>query len=279
MTFFQKYDIITKNYLNYLLGLDLESEGGKMSISLNSYCIIKQINSNKLCTEDFICLKRANKLNGNALLCYRYADYENNLKFAVLGDILEKNGDYCLLENIADCASDNLIFSESEWGITIISNQSFDVLFEKEINKIRFMYCLSDKERAISRMEQIGFPPKNIESFKSQNVVYVYEGFTSIPLSQVDNNGLKQIATREKNLYAIIADSLDDKRFILLYSQKEDYFDVTKTKSGYLFRIGAIHWDCDGHYEPTNAIIQSCNGGVWVAPDMIRCDIRRFLNK
>ena len=118
----------------------LESEGGKMSISLNSYCIIKVKNKDKRAVENFISLKKTNRLNGNALLCYRYADYENNLKFAVLGDILEKNGDYCLLENIADCASDNLIFSESEWVITMISNQSFDILFEKEIRKIQFMY-------------------------------------------------------------------------------------------------------------------------------------------
>ena len=67
MTFFQKYDIITKNYLNYLLGLDLESEGGKMSISLNSYCVIKCKNKDERAVENFISLKKTNKLNGNAL--------------------------------------------------------------------------------------------------------------------------------------------------------------------------------------------------------------------
>ena len=111
-----------------------------MSIPLNSYCVIKYKSTTERTIEDFICLKRVNKLNGNALLCYRYADNENNFKFAVLGDILEKNGGYCLLENITDCTSDNLDFSESEWEITIISNQSFDILFEKEIRKIQFMY-------------------------------------------------------------------------------------------------------------------------------------------
>ena len=247
-----------------------------MSVSLNSYCIVKQKNASQTKVEDFISLRRCKRLSGNALLCYRYFDHENNLKFAVLGDVVEKNGDYCLVDNIADCAAENLLFSESDWEFTPVNNQSFDILFEDTVNKIVFTYCLSDEERAVFRMEQMKFPTKNIDDFKKNKTVYVYEGFSRVPLSEINNDGLKQMARRERGLYAIIADSLDEKRYIFLSAHREDSFKKIKTKSGYLFGIGAMQWYTDGGQEPTYAGVQSNNGGIWITPDSIRAYIQKL---
>ena len=55
-----------------------------------------------------------------------------------------------------------------------------------------------------------------------------------------------------------------------------DDFKKIKTKSGYLFGIGAMQWYTDGGQEPTYAGVQSNNGGIWITPDSIRAYIQKL---
>ena len=81
----------------------INSHSGGIILDLTTtgnFCLIKGNNF-----ERDILLRRANSLKGNAILCYKYYDKYSNCRYSVLGDAVEKNGDYTLLENIADIAN------------------------------------------------------------------------------------------------------------------------------------------------------------------------------
>ena len=246
----------------------INSHSGGIILDLTTtgnFCLIKGNNF-----ERDILLRRANSLKGNAILCYKYYDKYSNCRYSVLGDAVEKNGDYTLLENIADIATDYLELNDSSnYEIIDIENESLNYIFKEHIKNITLEFCISDSEFAAIRMHEIGFPEDKINDFKENGTIYIYEGFNIIPITKETHPELYQrIQEKHENqtIYAVIPDQFDDTEYIFLCTYRHDDFRTFVNKSGKVSLMHAICWKTDGRHDGTMAAIQSCNGGIWSIP-------------